>query len=385
MAEIARGDTFELDNGGRVDGKMLDEGKTDVSVVVETPDGARLTIHRSQIAHVESMSDEEVQYEALARTSPDTVDAHWKLAQWCRDHDMRSESDEHLERVLQLDPDHAEARRLLGYRQENGQWMSRDEVMASRGMVRYEGRYVTRQHVELLERAKESRESDVQWSSRIDRLRRSLVGRRSDRAEQARQEILAIRDPEAAEAIVKMLRREKDPQVRRLWIQVAAQIDHPATLEALVHLSLFDPDDETRRQCLDDVVRSGYPGIAGPYMQALRNSDNEIINRAAAALARIGDPSAIGPLIDALETKHTFKVSSGTGGQYALNFSPSGGSGYTFGGGGPKTTTRWVRNPAVLGALTSLAGISFEYDQDAWRAWLAAQAKLNQVDVRRDR
>jgi hypothetical protein len=29
-------------------------------------------------------------------------------------------------------------------------------------------------------------------------------------------------------------------------------------------------------------------------------------------------------------------------------------------------------------------GTSFDYDQDQWRKWLAAQAKANAVDVRRD-
>ncbi len=385
MVGPARADTFELDNGGQVEGRILDDEKTDVVLVVETPDGARLTIRRSQITRVDSLSNEEAQYEELARTAPDTLDAHWKLAQWCREHDLRSESERHLERVLQFDPDHEEARRLLGYRRENGQWMSRDEVMASRGMVRYDGRYVTRQHVELAEQAKQLRESDVQWNSQLDLLRRWLVSRRSERAEQARQELLALDDPAAAEAVVDMLRREKDPLVRDLWIEVASHIDHPATLDTLAHLSLYDPDDQTRRRCLDDVIRSGHPGIAAPYIQALGSSDNEMINRAAAALGQIGDPEAIGPLIDVLETKHTFTVSSGAQGQYAISFSPSGGTGYTFGGSGPKKVTRWVRNPAVLSALTSLAGISFEYDQDQWRAWLASQVKLNQVDVRRDR
>jgi hypothetical protein len=29
-------------------------------------------------------------------------------------------------------------------------------------------------------------------------------------------------------------------------------------------------------------------------------------------------------------------------------------------------------------------GASFDYDQEQWRGWLAAQAKVNAVDVRRD-
>jgi hypothetical protein len=380
-----RADVFELANGGRIEGRPLEDQESDTALVIETAAGARLTIPRSQIQRVDSASEAETEYEALARTSPDTVDAHWKLAEWCRERDLRDKADAHLSRILELDPDHAEARRLLGYRKAGGQWMSRDEVMASRGMVRYEGRYVTRQHVELLERAKKSRESDAEWNGRLDRLRRWLVSRREDRAEQARQDILSIRDPAAAETVVELLQREKDPIVRQLWIQAASQIDHPATLDALVGLSLYDPDEETRRQCLEYVIRSGHPAIATPYIRALKSRENEIINRAAAALDQIGDKDAIGPLIDALVTKHTLAVGGGNRDQYAISFSPTGGSSFSFGGSGPKAVTGWVRNPSVLSALAALSGTSFDYDQEQWRTWLAAQAKLNRVDVRRDR
>ena len=282
------------------------------------------------------------------------------MAQWCREHDLRDESDEHLERILQLEPDDAEARRLLGYRQENGRWMSRDEVMASRGMVRYDGRYVTRQHVELAERAKQLRELDVQWNSRLDRLRGSLVGRRSDRADQARQEILAIHDPAAAEAVVDLLRREKDPLVRQLWIQVAAQIDHPATLDAPAHLSTRrsgrrDPPPMPRRR---DSLRP--PGHRDALHSGVEESRQRNHQPGRGGAWPIGDTGAIGPLIDALETKHTVTISSGTQGQYAISFSPSGGTGYSFGGGSPKTTTSWVRNPCgPTAALTRLAGVKF--------------------------
>jgi hypothetical protein len=44
-----------------------------------------------------------------------------------------------------------------------------------------------------------------------------------------------------------------------------------------------------------------------------------------------------------------------------------------------------VKNPAVLSALVKLSGgTSFDYDKAQWRGWLAAQAKANAVDLRRD-
>jgi hypothetical protein len=90
------------------------------------------------------------------------------------------------------------------------------------------------------------------------------------------------------------------------------------------------------------------------------------------------------PLIDALMTKHKFKIADGNPDQHSYTFTPQGG-GMSFGGGGPKIITRSLRNPDVLGALTTLSGgASFDYDQEQWRRWLAAQAKQQMVDVRRD-
>jgi hypothetical protein len=124
-----------------------------------------------------------------------------------------------------------------------------------------------------------------------------------------------------------------------------------------------------------------------PYIRALKDRDNEIVNRAGAALGQIGDRDATGALIDALVTTHKFKISDANPGQIATSFSPdgSGGGGFSFGGGGPQVVSKDIRNPAVLNALVTLAGgASFDYDQAQWRRWLAAQAKQNAIDVRRD-
>jgi hypothetical protein len=306
------------------------------------------------------------------------------MAEWCRERKLRDEARQHWERILELQPNHDEARAALGFRQNDGQWMTRDDVMASRGMVQYEGRFVTPQHVELLDRQKELKESQADWGNKLERLRRALTGRRQDRAAEAHAEIQQIRDPLAAEAVVAMLRREDDPELQRMWIEVAARLDHRLAVDALVELSLADPDPEIRHDCLEYLIQSGRTGLVTPYIRALRNSNNEIINRAGAALGQIGDRDAIGPLIDALVTKHRIRVADGDPNQHAYSFSPDGAA-FSFGGSGPQVITQAVRNPDVLSALVSLSGgASFDYDQAQWRQWLAAQVELNAVDVRRD-
>jgi hypothetical protein len=382
---LARADVIELTSGGRLDGKVVQSDEADKSLfTIDLAAGGRLTIPRSQVARVDTTSETEAEYEKLAHASPDTVDAHWNMAEWCRQHKLTSDYQNHLQRILELDPNHAEARAALGFRQKDGQWMDRDDVMASRGLVMYEGRYVTPQQIEIMKRQKESKETQSDWKNRIEQLRRSLIGRRPDKAAQARDELLTINDPGAADAVVGLLRRENDPALKRFWIEVASHLNHRAAIDALVDLSLTDPDDDIRHLCLEYLIKSGRSGLSTPYIRALNNKDNEIVNRAGAALGQIRDGDSIGPLIDALVTRHKVKVSNKNPDQHAYTFEKDSNA-FGFGGGGPQVVTQSFRNRAVLDALLAFSGgISFDYDQEQWRGWLAAQAKATAVDVRRD-
>src|SRR3954453_20522386 len=223
---VACADVFELTGGGRLKGKLLpaDEASK-LNCTIELSAGGRVTVARSQIARIEMVTDAVAEYQKLARTSPDTVDAHWKLAEWCREHKLRDERRQHLDRVLELNPNHADARAALGFHQKDGLWMNRDDVMAARGLVLFDGKYVTPQQVELLKQQKESKVTQADWTKSIEQLPRGRIGRRQDQANQALADIQAIQDPQAAEAVVATLRRENDPQLKRLWIETAARLN----------------------------------------------------------------------------------------------------------------------------------------------------------------
>ena len=381
----ALADVFELANGGRVEGKLLQsDDKSKLNCVIELAAGGKITVARSQITKIEFVNDTAAEYQRLARTSPDTVEAHLKLAEWCRDHKLGDERRQHLERILELSPNHAETRAALGYQQKNGQWMNRDDLMSARGLVRYDGKYMAPQQVELLKQQKDSRTTQADWSKRIDQLRRDITGKRADRVAKAEADIRAIQDPQAADAIVTAIRREKVRPLKLLWIEVAARLNNHVATDALVNLSLTDPDDDIRHTCLDHLIRARRTGLATPYIRTLKDDKNEMVNRAGVALGQIRDRESLGALIDALITKHKVKVSDKNPDQHSYTFSPDGGS-FSFGGGGPKFVTESFRNRAVLDAILTMSdNVNFEYDQTQWKAWLAAQSKVTAVDVRRD-
>ncbi|HEY4761631.1 MAG TPA: tetratricopeptide repeat protein, partial [Thermoguttaceae bacterium] len=55
-------------------------------------------------------------YRANRAKYPDTVDAHLELANWCLKKNLTEQARAHLTKVLDFNPDHPQARHLLGYR-----------------------------------------------------------------------------------------------------------------------------------------------------------------------------------------------------------------------------------------------------------------------------
>ncbi|MDZ7617176.1 MAG: hypothetical protein U1E05_09240, partial [Patescibacteria group bacterium] len=120
------------------------------------------------------------------------------------------------------------------------------------------------------------------------------------------------------------------------------------------------------------------------FVSQLKSKDNSIVNRAGIALSYVGNATAIGPLIDALVTTHSYKlVTQGSGGNMSTTFSSTGGSGISM-NNKPKVIRKQIPNQAVLEALIKVSGQNFSYDQRAWQHWHASQRRRVDIDARRD-
>ncbi len=139
----AAADVFLLRSGGRIEGDLVNADENPrTSYVVSLPNGGRVTLDAATVEKVQPVKPELAEYEKLRRKYPDTVEGQLQLAAWCREHGLETQRKTHLERVIQIDPDQAEARRLLGYRLVKGQWMTHDEEMADKGYVKFNGRWM---------------------------------------------------------------------------------------------------------------------------------------------------------------------------------------------------------------------------------------------------
>ena len=167
---------------------------------------------------------EEAEYEKIRPQYPDTPKGQWDLAKWCEEHQLSAQRKAHLKRVIELDPNHADARHALGYSQIDGQWTTQEESMTKQGYRKYKGRYRTAQEIEILESKRKTELAEKEWHQKIKRWR-SWLGGSAD--QQARDNITGITDAAAVRALATGLRDDKEPAVRLLYVEALAKIETP--------------------------------------------------------------------------------------------------------------------------------------------------------------
>jgi hypothetical protein len=382
----AHADIFVLRDGGEVRGELVNPDENPrKNYHVKTAAGGHVLLKAEQVKSIQPQTEAQKEYDRIRWDYDDTLDGQWQLAEWCRERNLVTERKTHLDRILELDPDHAAARRALGFRQIGGNWVTEQDYMEAQGYVRHKGRWRTRQEVELLEQAEKDEKAEKDWIVKIKRWRGWL---NTDKAALARKSFLEITDPYAAKGLSLGLAAEKIRDVSLLYVESLANIRDAAAYNVLVLASLEHPDVEVRIASLDKLVRANYQPAVGTFVQKLKDSDNLIVNRAGAGLAALKDPNSVGPLIDALVTMHKRKVvPGGNPNQISTSFGtggPTGPGGFSFGQPKERIVNEKIPNQDVLTALVTITGQNFNYDQKSWKYWYAAQKKPASLDARRD-
>jgi hypothetical protein len=381
-------ETLLLKSGGRVDGQIEQSpaaGATGADAVyrVRSDAGILVLVPVSEVGRVIGTTAEEAEYERLLTQMPDTLEGHEELAGWCHERGLKDARDFHWRQVLERQPDHAQARQILGYSRIGGRWVRAEEFMQAQGYVRYKGSWRLPQQVAALQQQEEMEAAEKGWRRNIELWRSWLGGRRHD---EGIQRLQAINDPLASAGLAQLLTEESDVEIRELYVDLLARLATPLAAGAMIDCAIHDSDLEVRLRSVDHLREMASDRAALNWIGALRSRDNRIVNRAGTALGRLGNRVAIRPLIDALVTAHetvvsTPSVQSGFG-------SAADGSGGFNGlsvGGGPKRIRRELQNKNVLEALVAITGQNHRYSLSDWNNWYIRQRQLPaDVNLRRD-
>jgi hypothetical protein len=375
-------DDFYLVQGGKIEGVVQNPTQpADGKYVLEIPAGGRLVLAEQQVERVVKKSDLERRYGAMLPSVPDTEAGHLDMAERCRKARLDEQRLFHFEQVIRHNPDHGKARHALGYSLVDDHWVRQDRWMEELGYVRYRGNWRLPQELKLLAAQEKHDEAVISWKKKIKTWRSWIVKRR-DNAGVGEAEIRAIRDPLAASSLATLLDKKKEHrQLRLLYVDVLGQLPSGDAIAAITKHSLQDADPRVRDACVEQLERTKPPMAVSAFIDSLQHEKNVMVNRAAVALARLRQPQATLPLIDALITEHKHLV--GQSGGLRPMFSNQGGSGLSAGG---KQEIKRIkqRNEPVLHALTALhVGVNFGFNQAAWKTWYISQKTPPPAHLRR--
>lgn len=151
VASLARADRVHLKGGTVIEGKVTTLGD---KVLVQLESG-QISLPATSVERIEeSVSALERVEHKLKQLKPSDEKGLLKLANECRDQDLPDSERKVLRKLLELDPDHPEARARLGFVHTERGWITQDEARREKGLVKQDGVWLTREQAFELERLK---------------------------------------------------------------------------------------------------------------------------------------------------------------------------------------------------------------------------------------
>ena len=231
-----RADVIDLRGGGRVQGKVVPDPKNKDRVQVWLLRGRNpLSFQKGQIVNVTKRPSPLDVYVERRAKSPSTAAAQLELGSWCDQHSLPDLARVHYEAALSLDSSLEDAHRKLGHVYQDGIWLTRDDLSAAQGLVKYKGRWITAEQKSKREVVAQTTASQVSWLRRIKLLRQAIINGPEDRRREAESQLMSIRDSDAVVPLVRVFGQDERPR-RILLALVLSSIGgpggHPGTGES---------------------------------------------------------------------------------------------------------------------------------------------------------
>ncbi len=155
---LAFADTIHFVDGRKLEGKVISQN--DDEVVIKTKYGTQV-LDRSTIERIDRTKSEREQYEEKkAQVKDNDAEGHYQLGLWCKENGLPKETEAAFEKVIEINPNHAGARKELGYEKHEGKWLTRDEVMEKKGYKKWRGEWVSTEKYDSLVKEKVQREKE---------------------------------------------------------------------------------------------------------------------------------------------------------------------------------------------------------------------------------
>ena len=383
-------DIVRLAKGGELRGQ-LGEVKSD-TLEITTDAGTVVAIPTDQVHFFVRRSPLEDEFERRFAATPSTADAHWQLGQWAKENRLHDQYRRQLKQVLVRDASHKQARKVLGYVRERGQWRTREQSFLKRGYVKVKNRFITRAQRDSVGKSDADQQTETQWVQQVATLFEAI----NNGNPQAIQQLRGIHDPLAISGLTSYFREAANPAVRKLYVEVLGGIPSDAIVGPLVDQAVMDQSAEVRTAAMTAIPAETLPRAAVAARLYLRAESNSVVREAGRLLGGLKTKTSVEPLIEALVTLHDYSTRPSASpktreraanllNKYPLppedilkvmqtGLTPKGATVATDDDSDGRVQVLYPhQNQEVLAALVAITGENFGYDQRTWRLWLRSK------------
>lgn len=375
----------EMRRSGLIPGRFVRVERIN-GYAVEVNEGLKIGISENEIRRVRTQDEKMRAYREQLAKMKDDAETHYLMHRWCSRQGLYDQMQRHLERCIELEPNHSEARAALGYTRYENRWVKNDSLRRSRGMIRDGGKWRFAEEVIQLERADATEKARLEAKKNIASLKR-LAQRDTPAGRQARADLANIDDPAADLAVMTEFTAAVEAGSvpdQLFWLETLARLNTPVCRDTIIQASMDAPSQRVRERCYEMLQGEHKYRAIAYYLSYLTSKDNDEVNRAGRALSYLNDPEIAFDLIRALNTEHSIVIQPGGG----MNAGMQGGGvgSFTAGGNKPVRITKQLDNPEVLTALLEVVpdDVNYQYNEVEWLKYFALQKAPPPGDLRRD-
>lgn len=322
LAALAAADTVVCKDKRRIEGKIIEE--TEAAVKVQVKNGA-VTIPRYQIDQViHGATTEEVYQERHDRADPTDTAKLLELARWCEEQGLKKQALVEWQRLLASSPEPepppsdeaalaAETPALKAKRSMflaahtalkqtyfQGKWMSIEDAARAKGLVEWEGQWVSPEEARLKAALKEQRDLERAIADKVRDCLRKLASADMEAREEARTQLDAIPADLKFAPILENI-ESRTAEIRAYCIGALSAYRRPEALSRLARRVLVDESEALRNASLDALKKLAHPDSWTHLQKGLTSDYSYVRIRAAHALCDFPNEGAAEALLNALQ------------------------------------------------------------------------------------
>ncbi|MEM7263096.1 MAG: hypothetical protein AAF488_13990 [Planctomycetota bacterium] len=284
-------DEIHLTNGKSLTGKVTEE---DGRYVITLGSGTVVRLDKNQVHSIVSapLPAERLAQREAALSKGDAAGLY-ALAKWCKAVDLDRDAERLVWRTIEVDPNHAAARKELGFHRVGAVWLTEEDYQRSLGRLFFDGEWLTPQEHAIA--VKKARSAEA--VARAKTVFRMASGKRPEAQRQsALAEFRALPTSLRAWTLLDQLESFKSRDRQFAVRELGALADRRYSRH-LAHLAVTDTKQSVRDEAIQVLKQWEEPDTVLSFLPYLSSGNDRYRVTAARAVNHFPDRRAAGELI----------------------------------------------------------------------------------------